>query len=433
MDNILKNKLFNIFLILLLAFTLVSCKDDEDEDEKIYTVEDLDTNFTDETKLSASFSGKLFIIDGIEEVTLLRNIDGDTTHFLDKNKRTIKIRYLGINTPESTSKIAPWGKQASQFVANKLNAAISIVIEAEVVGKAPATDTTGDRYLGYVWYKTKAEDDYRLLNLEVIENCFSFFTGDSQELKYGNTMREAYIEKSKMKLRVFGQIDPLYNYDLTINEITIAELRNNYSSYSTGSKLKVKVRVVRLVGNSLFVEDIEDTVDEETGLVSRSGIFVYHSFVSGIGKYEPGQVIAFECQASIEGDYGMQLVNPAKLKSYEKSEYSITEIGDEITSLRDFEGFVVKVPYFQVTEKYESAAGAYTITGVMENGSEIQVRVDADVKSKPPFANITVGQVYEVIGGVSKYVDPYQDGKEIFQLKLGNYIEGLNDFKKITN
>ena len=91
---------------------------------------------------------------------MLRSVDGDTTHFTDKNKNTIKLRYLGVNTPESTGRIAPWGKQASVFVKNKLENAYSIVIEAENVGNPPETDTTGDRYLGYVWYKPTADSNY---------------------------------------------------------------------------------------------------------------------------------------------------------------------------------------------------------------------------------------------------------------------------------
>ena len=89
-------------------------------------------------------------------------------------------------------------------------------------------------------------------------------------------MREAYIDKAKMGLRVFGEKDPNYDYDTTVNEITIAELRNDYASFSTGTKLKVTVRVVRLVGNSLYVEDIEDTTDEDTGITCDQESCIIH-------------------------------------------------------------------------------------------------------------------------------------------------------------
>jgi len=434
MTNVRKFKYLGFILLLVLSFVLIGCKD-PDDDEKKYTVDDLDTKYTDEFKLETTFANRTFLQHGIEEVSLLRSVDGDTTHFTDKNKNTIKLRYLGVNTPESTGRIAPWGKQASVFVKNKLENAYSIVIEAENVGNPPETDTTGDRYLGYVWYKPTADSEYRLLNLEIIENCFSFFTGDSENLKYGDVMREAYIDKAKMGLRVFGEKDPNYDYDTTVNEITIAELRNDYASFSTGTKLKVTVRVVRLVGNSLYVEDIEDTTDEDTGITSRSGIFVYHSFVSGVGSFKPGDIIQFECQASDDEVYGKQLVNPSKLRLIESNtDYTIHEIDNSVTSLKDYEGFVVKVRNFEVTGKSSTNEnGAFTIFGKMENGSELQIRVDADVTPKVTDSYVVVGQKYDVIGGVSLYVNPFENNKVYYQIKLGNLAhDGIKDFIKVN-
>lgn len=436
MTNTKRFKYLGFLLLLVLSLVFVGCGDKTNtDDDKKYTVDDLDTKFTDALKLESSFANKTFLQHGIEEVTLLRVVDGDTSHFLDKDKNTIKIRFLGINTPESTGRIAPWGKQASVFAKNKLQNAYSIVIEAEELGKPPVTDSTGDRYLGYVWYKPNANSDYRLLNIEIIENCFSFFTGDAGNLKYGSQMRDAYIDKAKTKLRVFGEKDPNFDYDLTIHEITIAELRNNYASYSTGTKLKVTVRVVRLVGNSLFVEDIEDTYDEDTGITSRSGIFVYHSFVPGVGTFKPGDVIQFECQASDDEVYGKQLVNPSKLKLIEsKTEYVIREIDDSITSLMEYEGFVVKVNNFEVTGKSsKNENGAYTIYGKMSNGAELQIRVDADVSPKKDYDSIQKGQIYNVIGGVSRYVNSFEQNKVYYQIKLGNLAhDGIRDIVLVS-
>lgn len=428
-----KNSIISILLFFVLALVLIGCVDEE---EKKYTVDDLDTKYTDELKLEASFENQRFLTKGIEEVELLRSIDGDTAHFLDKDKETVKIRFLGVNTPESTGKIAPWGKQASIFTKNKLNNAYSIVVEAEKVGVTPEADTTGDRYLGYVWYKATKDDEYRLLNLEIIENCFSFFTGDAESLKYGEPMREAYVEKSAMKLRVFGEEDPNYDYDTSINEITIAELQSNYSSYSTGTKLKVTVRIIRAVGNAAYVEDLNASLNEETGKTEKAGIFVYHSFQANLGKYDYGQVISFECQASDDEVYGMQLVNPSKLRSVDSSkEYTIREIDNSITTLKDYEGLVVKVNNFTITRLSNVAdTGAYTIYGTMKNGAELLIRVDADAAPKLALSYLVEGEVYNVIGGVSRYVNPFEENKVYYQLKLGNIAgEGLYDFKKVNN
>ena len=420
-----KIRALSLLLILVLGLVLVGCTKptDNTEDDKKYTVDDLDTKYTDNLKLKSDFTNKLFLKDGIEEVRLLRVVDGDTAHFFDKNNNTIKVRLLGINTPESTGSIAPWGKQASVFLKGKLQNASSIVIEAEDLGKAPETDTSGDRYLAYVWYKTNPNDDYRLVNLEIIENCFSYFTGEETKLKYGTVMKDAYIEKSKMGLRVFGEKDPNYDYDNTVNEITIAQLRNNYSSYSTGTKLKLTVRVVRLVGRSLYVEDIEDTYDEDTKTTSRAGIFVYHSFASGTNTLKPGDVIQFECQASDDETYGKQLVNPSKIKLLESNtNYVIQEIPDSVTSLEAYEGFVVKVKNFTVTDKsIENNSGAYTVYGKMQNGAPLQIRIDADLSPSVGYDVFVIGKTYNIIGGVSKYVNVYENNKVYYQLKVGNY------------
>ena len=48
------------------------------------------------------------------ETTVKTFVDGDTTHFNVPSSivsgGVLKARYLGINTPESTGQIEPWGK-----------------------------------------------------------------------------------------------------------------------------------------------------------------------------------------------------------------------------------------------------------------------------------------------------------------------------------
>ena len=91
-----------------------------------------------------------------QEVTVHTHIDGDTTHFNVPNSvmenGILKARYLAINTPESTGKIEPYGKTASNFTKEKLANAVSIIIESDNNKWNP--DSTGARYLVWVWYKT---------------------------------------------------------------------------------------------------------------------------------------------------------------------------------------------------------------------------------------------------------------------------------------
>lgn len=423
-----KRKILYSFIALFLALFMVACG------EKEY---DFPTKYTDELRLETEYENKSFLTDGIELVTLLQAIDGDTAHFQDASKKTLKIRFLGINTPESTGQIAPWGKQASDFTKSKLENAHEIVIESDVVGKAPEVDATGGRYLAYVWYRPSKNSEFRNLNLELIEQCYTFFTGLEDNLKYGEVFKKAYMEVYPKKYRVFGELDPDFEYDVSEREVSIAELRYNLSSYSTGTNLKVTARVVRLVGNSLFIEDVEEIYIEDAGKSIKGGIFLYHSFVSAIGKYKPGDIISFNCQASDSETYGFQLVNPRNLRRIEQGDGSDLEIQDlpeDITSLKDYEGLVVRIKEFTVTGvgNQNSETKAFTIFGTLKNGTAIQVRVDADTSPKLAYSTPKEGETYTVIGGVSRFVDFYNDGEVIYQIKLGNQEGvGLYDFRLV--
>ena len=80
-----------------------------------------DKNWVDYTKssavrLSLDYKGRDFYKDGIGQVKLYQSIDGDTAHFIPlvttTSRLNIKSRYYGIDTPESTGRIQPWGQPA---------------------------------------------------------------------------------------------------------------------------------------------------------------------------------------------------------------------------------------------------------------------------------------------------------------------------------
>ena len=242
-------KLFRcLFAILILVFSLVcfACGDDAGEKEPDEKLEQ-NTDYTDNLKLTADYNGKSFLNNGIGKVTLSQCVDGDTAHFIDAKSGTyFTARFLCINTPESTGRIDPWGKEASKFVQGVLKSAVEIVCEAEVVGKPAETDTTNKRYLAYVWYRSSATADFRLLNLEIVEEGYSKFTDVQTEVKYGNEFQEAHLKSYALKIKNYGEKDPNYDYSGEVAEVTIAEIKENIDSYSGGSKLKITARVMSI-------------------------------------------------------------------------------------------------------------------------------------------------------------------------------------------
>lgn len=146
--------------------------------------------------------GKSFINDGIGIVTLVRTIDGDTAWFRDTiTNEEFKLRFLCINTTESTKKHDPWGKEASIYTANILNNAQVIILESEPTNRM---DVYG-RYLGYVWV------DGKLLNLMIVEEAYS--PSGSSNSKYNEYFSEAMLHARVTGRRYYGEIDPNYDYE----------------------------------------------------------------------------------------------------------------------------------------------------------------------------------------------------------------------------
>jgi endonuclease YncB( thermonuclease family) len=195
------------------------------------TPADLNTQYTDALKLTQPFSGKNFIEDGIGEVTLRSTTDGDTARFNVDNVN-IAVRFLGINTPESTGKIQPWGNAASAFTANILTTANRIVLinDVDLFGQK---DSVGSRFLGFIWYQPATGGDFRLLNLEIVEQAFSesLLFNDSPLVPYFESFQAAGQYAQRTKARIYGfRNDPSFDYSDNVYDVSIRFVRKAFGS-----------------------------------------------------------------------------------------------------------------------------------------------------------------------------------------------------------
>ena len=145
------------------------------------------------------YQGKEFVKDGIGLVQLTRTVDGDTAYF-KSGSNTIKVRFLGIDTPEIYSGVEPWGKAASNHTSKRLREAKQIVLEAEGV-----RIDTYDRYLAFVWV------DGVLLNLELVQQAYTGVSLSSRS-KYFEIFTDVENEVMKTGRRYWGELDPDYRY-----------------------------------------------------------------------------------------------------------------------------------------------------------------------------------------------------------------------------
>lgn len=260
------NKATKLCALLLLIATVISCfvSCGGGQGESVDYVDQLKLDMTSETLK--------------QEVTVYKNIDGDTTHFYFKDPSKLpekvradgyfKARYLAINTPESTGKIEEWGRKASNFTKNALNNAESIIVESDDANWNP--DSTGSRYMVWVWYRTSADSDYRNLNLEILQNGLAVQSA-SLENRYGQYCVNAFNQARDQKLCVHsGETDPDFFYGQAI-PMTLKELRLNINDYIDTAIAVEGVVTCNNGNNGVYIE----SYDDETDLYY--GVYVYYS------------------------------------------------------------------------------------------------------------------------------------------------------------
>ena len=205
-------KLWLLLFVLIVPFVLISCemggptvdpeKPDDNNTEidntRIVLDSEMATPYTDQTRLLRNYLGKSFLNDGIGEVQLYVATDGDTAQFKEGNT-TFTVRFNGVDTPESTYKLEPWGKAAARFTKEKLTNAYKIVLQRDEI-KTQILDSTLKRYLAWVWYQETAESQFRLLNLEIVEQSYS--TSKASGTMYADVMMNADLQVQKLKVRI---------------------------------------------------------------------------------------------------------------------------------------------------------------------------------------------------------------------------------------
>lgn len=94
-----------------------------------------------ETGTAASERAALLVMTG----RVIRVVDGDTVYVRVNSGREEKVRVSGVDTPESTTRVGPYGKEATTYTKKRLSGR-TVYLELGV-GKR---DKYG-RLLSYVW------------------------------------------------------------------------------------------------------------------------------------------------------------------------------------------------------------------------------------------------------------------------------------------
>ena len=267
-----KVRILSLLLLIIFSLGLVACggSDDGDTNTPVETkpeekpIEEVD--YAGSVKLDMNSESKK------AEVTVKLAVDGDTVHF-NINEPSfkgslIKARFLAVNTPESTGQIEEYGKKASDFTKSKMKEATSIIIESDDANWN--ADSTGGRYLLWIWYRTNENEEYRNLNIELLQNGLSIAASSGQN-RYGEACVAALKQAKALKLNCHsGQKDPDFYYGEAY-EITLKELRLNVDKY-VGTKVAFEGVVYYEDSQTIYIEEYS----EEDGIYY--GIAVYYGF-----------------------------------------------------------------------------------------------------------------------------------------------------------
>ena len=386
-----------------------------------------------------------------QEVTVANFVDGDTVHFnvptTISEDGVLKARFLAVNTPESTGKVEEYGKTASLFTRGILENASSILIESD--DSEWNLDSTGGRYLVWVWYKTDDSSEYTCLNVEILQHGLAKPSSSAQN-RYGEYCTKAIQAAKDAKVGLYsGEKDPNFFYGDAI-ELDLKELRANVKDY-VGSTVAFEGVVTKNGNNGVYVENY----DEESGLYN--GIYVYYGFglsaegvdilkvgnrvriVGTVSYYENGgtyQVSGLTYRAMKPDDPGnIKKISEGNDAAFAEvsaedlySKHVAIEVGGEE---KEFElayllmDTTVTVKDLKVEDIYttsdpnSSSFGAMTLTCDC-NGTKVTVRTD--VLTEEDGTMITK----------DKYLDKTIDVRGIVSVYKGNYQVKVLSAKDIT-
>ena len=264
-----------------------------------------------------------------QTVSVKMFIDGDTTHFYVPTSVSpngvLKARYIAINTPESTGKIEEYGKKASSFTKEKLSSATSIIIESESDIWDP--DSTGDRFLAWVWYKTAESEDYRNLNIEILQNGLAI-ANSSATSRYGDAAVAAINQAKAQKLNIHsGQKDPDFYYGEAI-ELTLKELRTNIDAYN-GMKVAFEGVITKNNSNTIYIEDYDSETDMYYGMAVYYGYNLNGTGLEIIGIGNKARIVGTVQYYEAGGTYQVSDLNYRMMKPDDPNNIQLISEGNE--------------------------------------------------------------------------------------------------------
>lgn len=419
------------------------------------------------------------VTDGDTAVFYLDGESDSYTNVLGNSYNYLTIRFLAIDTPESTSSIAPWGKKASAYVKGILKDAAGVIVDATSIDTSKCEsltqsytsgirlDSNGSRWLGLIWYCPKGSDasdlkNYRSLQLDIIEEGYSSYTGNlggnqlvytaSQETEpklysrykdsYGTlTLSEVMLEadirtRTLNKRKTGNEVDPDFDYSSTPTVASIKDAYDNWNAWESGAKfLQLTGVITRFVGNNFYFQDANGyPLYVYMGIEGKSinSMFNKGDTISIRGRLATygGQkqmtdiVWARETFVKETGDKVVAMPEPIKLDGNSLSRTDLdTKLGKLVTL-----NLTGRSMGRSSKDKSYTLYSTNVISGLTGQYPEMSVRVNGTLApgyDRDEFESIWAGNTFQVTGILAIYSeDDYtksdSENEPSYQITVGN-------------
>lgn len=194
------------------------------------------------------------------DAELEKCVDGDTAYFIIDGESQ-KVRFLAIDTPESTNTIEPYGKIASAYTCDLLTNANSIQIEMD-----PDSDDFDryDRMLAWIWA------DGELVQEKILEMGYAEVAYLYGDYMYTNELEIVENQAKINQMGMWGEYEApnylLYYFlgllaSIVATAINYVYYSKNKLSGTISSILKRDHKLIPLIGYCLLIiPSLNDTI-----------------------------------------------------------------------------------------------------------------------------------------------------------------------------
>lgn len=135
------------------------------------------------------------MLGGKRKVNFRNAVDGDTVYVKFESGKEEKVRFIGVDTPESTTQVEPYGKEAASFTKSKVLGK-DVWLELDVQER----DKYG-RLLAYVWLSPPTKESDKEIRAKMF-NAVLLLEGYAQVMTVPPNVKYAeYFKKYQQEAR----------------------------------------------------------------------------------------------------------------------------------------------------------------------------------------------------------------------------------------